>query len=541
MPSTPTTKSQVQAYRFVLRRMQSALVRKDAVMLHDPMRTHSRATIVGVVLSALAMVGFIIVGFFKPAPKPPDSGIVIGEPSGSVYVVAENPKKLIPTFNLASARLMLMASQQGGEGGQAAAAGSGGQAAEPEVVPDDQLKDIPRGRLQGIPNGPELLPAEDQLISTDWAVCDQIDINRDLPSGVARDSAETTTTVFAGLKDLGRELTQNQALLVVAEDGKHHLIYRQGTDENQPNANAVRAEVDMEDASVRRALELDPAMARRISMGLLNAIPAVGELKAPTVPGAGETPDGFDVDGLPVGAVFAIERSNSTEYYVITRSGTQPITQAVADMIRFSNTQGGGESVERVSPDVLTNVPSVGRNDPAYLDVDYYPPSVPTVLDPLKFPVGCLGWSVKGTGPQQDAYTAVYVGSELPGPKDAQGKPQLIDIGSPSPDNWKIDSFYMRPGFAAAVRSATTKETFGRGNIQLISDRGMRYGIPNTDIATGLGLNRLDPAPESIIKLLPVGASLNTQDVMRTFDAVPVDPNAGSFQQDGAAGTTGGN
>ncbi|MFD1052463.1 type VII secretion protein EccB, partial [Kibdelosporangium lantanae] len=53
MPSTPTTKSQVQAYRFVLRRMQSALVRKDAVMLHDPMRTHSRATIVGVCLGVL--------------------------------------------------------------------------------------------------------------------------------------------------------------------------------------------------------------------------------------------------------------------------------------------------------------------------------------------------------------------------------------------------------------------------------------------------------------------------------------------------------
>ena len=48
MPSTPTTKSQVQAYRFVLRRMQSALVRKDAVMLHEPMRMHTRATIAGV-------------------------------------------------------------------------------------------------------------------------------------------------------------------------------------------------------------------------------------------------------------------------------------------------------------------------------------------------------------------------------------------------------------------------------------------------------------------------------------------------------------
>ena len=36
MAATPTTKSQVQAYRFVLRRMEHALVRKDAVMLHDP-------------------------------------------------------------------------------------------------------------------------------------------------------------------------------------------------------------------------------------------------------------------------------------------------------------------------------------------------------------------------------------------------------------------------------------------------------------------------------------------------------------------------
>lgn len=540
MPSTPTTKSQVQAYRFVLRRMQSALVRKDAVMLHDPMRTHSRATVVGVVLSALAMVGFIVVGFFKSAPKPPDSGIVIGEPSGSVYVVTDNPRKLIPTFNLASARLMIMASQQG-EGGGQAPTGAGGEAVEPDVVPDDQLKDIPRGRLQGIPNGPELLPTEDQLISTDWAVCDQLEINRNLPTDLARGSAETKTTVFAGLKDLGRELTHNQALLALSEDGKHHLIYRQGTDENQPNANAVRAEVNMDDPSVRRALELDKSLARRISMGLMNAIPAVGELRAPTVPGAGETPNGFDVEGLPVGAVFAIERSNGTEYYVITRSGAQLITQAVADMIRFNNTEGAGDSVERVSPDVLTNVPNVGKNDPNYLDVDYYPPAVPTVLDPLKFNVGCLGWSVKGTGDQRDAFTAVYVGAELPGPKNDQGEPQVVDVGSPSPDNWKIDSFYMRPGFAAAVRSATTKDTFGRGNIQLISDRGMRYGIPSVAIASGLGMNRLDPAPESIIKLLPVGASLNTQDVMRTFDAVPVDPAAGSFQQEDSAEAAGSN
>src|ERR1700716_2217040 len=100
MPSTPTTKSQVQAYQFVLRRMQSALVRRDSVMLNDPMRTHSRATIVGFILGALGMIAFVVWGLLSPQPTVPDAGkIVIGEQSGTVYVVMGNPKKLYPTFN----------------------------------------------------------------------------------------------------------------------------------------------------------------------------------------------------------------------------------------------------------------------------------------------------------------------------------------------------------------------------------------------------------------------------------------------------------
>src|SRR5688500_16155457 len=113
MPSTPTTKSQVQAYQFVLRRMQSALVRRDAVLLNDPLRTHSRATIARVVLAAVGVLIFVIWGLLSPMPAVPDAGkIVIGEQSGTVYVVVGNPKRLIPTFNLASARLLLIAQQK---------------------------------------------------------------------------------------------------------------------------------------------------------------------------------------------------------------------------------------------------------------------------------------------------------------------------------------------------------------------------------------------------------------------------------------------
>src|SRR3954470_13688820 len=130
MPSTPTTKSQVQAYQFVLRRMQSALVRRDAVMLHDPMRTHTRATIVGVVLGGLGMIVFVVWGLLSPAPSVPDAGnIVIGEQSGTVYVVTGNPKRLIPTFNPGWAGLLRLAQKKQSSGGTGAPAAPAAPAA----------------------------------------------------------------------------------------------------------------------------------------------------------------------------------------------------------------------------------------------------------------------------------------------------------------------------------------------------------------------------------------------------------------------------
>ncbi|CAM2866227.1 type VII secretion protein EccB [Saccharomonospora xinjiangensis] len=543
MPSTPTTKSQVQAYQFVLRRMQSALVRKDAVMLHDPMRTHSRATIVGVVLSCLGMLGFIIVGFFKPDPKAPDSGIVIGQESGTVYVVAGNPKKLIPTFNLASARLILMSqsqSQNQGEGQGSGQAGGAAAVAAPQVVSDEQLKNIPKGRLQGIPGGPDLLPSESQLISTNWGVCDQINVDRSLTDPVARNRAVTETTVLAGVKNLGRELAEQQALLVSADDGKHYLVYRQKTDANKLNANTVRAEVDLTQSEVVSALEINQNLTRKISTGLLNAIPSVGTLNPPTIPGAGQQAN-FDAGDLKVGAVFKTELTESTNFYVVLQGGVQRISQAVADMILYSQAVNDG-GASTVSPDVLQGMPQLNEGDAGYLDVEHYPDTVPTVLDPMQHPVACLGWNIRGEGAQRDAFTSVYIASVLPTPKNQDGSPQVVKIGTPSPDNLKIDNFYMQPGFAAAVQSATTKDTFGRGSIQLVSDRGVRYGVPNRDIAQGLGLTKLDPAPEAILKLLPTGPSLNLQDAQRTYDTVPVDQQAGTvIEPDGQAASQGGN
>ncbi|MDT8909701.1 type VII secretion protein EccB [Amycolatopsis sp. PS_44_ISF1] len=533
MPSTPTTKSQVQAYKFVLRRMQSALVRRDAVMLHDPMRTHSRATVAGVVLGVLGAVVFVLVALLSPSPVvPPADNIVIGEQSGTVYVVSGNPIKLTPTFNLASARLILMAQKknasQGQGQGQAPAAGAPQPAAElksPTVVSDEQLKNIPRTKLTGIPDGPQLLPDASQRISANWAVCDQVQLDPQLPQP---DIGKTATTVVAGVANVGAELQPSQSLLAAADNGKTYLVYRLPASQSRPYANTVKAEVSMDATDpAHSALQL-PSRARKASQAFLNAIPEVGRLVAPAIAGQGTKPSA-DFDGLTVGDVFQTSPAgHEAEFWLITPTGIEKVTPAVADIIRVAR-NGDSGVIRTLGLDRTKITQQLQPSDPGYIKVDDFPARVPTVLDATQgSPVACLGWSLSAD--KSSAHTSVYVGRDLPVDKNADGSSKVLPVSSTGPNGLPITGFYMQPGFGAVVQSATeSPATFGKGPIQLISDRGIRYGVPDAATADGLGLGDRLPAPEAIIGLLPTGASLNTQNVLKQFDSVPIDPNAGAF------------
>jgi len=137
--------------------------------------------------------------------------------------------------------------------------------------------------------------------------------------------------------------------------------------------------------------------------------------------------------------------------------------------------------------------------------------------------------SLVGSGPDQDGHTSVYVDTQLPGQKSAGEKFTPMTVTTPGPNRVPLNGFYLKPGFAAVVQSATGKASFGKGAIQLISDRGVRYSVPDAQTADAIGMNNRQPAPESIIGLLPTGASLNTQDVLRQFDSVPIDPSVGTY------------
>ncbi|MDQ3403793.1 MAG: type VII secretion protein EccB [Actinomycetota bacterium] len=526
MPSTPTTKSQVQAYRFVLRRMQSALVRKDAVMLHDPMRTHSRATVVGICLAAVGIIGFLIWGLLSPAPKPPnEDGIIIARPSGAVYVLLNNTEKgkvLVPTFNLASARLLLLArsnpdaQQPGSQTEEGEGGAPTGKPAAPKVIPDDKLVDIPRERLTGIQDGPQLLPEEAQRISSDWAVCDEYKLDDSLVDQAAEDKIETT--VAGGVSELGPELAPGEALLVQAPDDKVYLVYRTPATANIKNANTVRALVDMGNERIKAALNLRDDAVRKITTGLLNAIPEAPALTAPLVPGRGG-PTEIDINGLPVGAVVQIERAGGVSYFVILQQGVQEIKKTTADLIRFEST-AGGESITKVRPDQIPGA-KVLRDA---IDESTFPQVVPEALNPANYPVACLGWNVVGEGQNAQEHTDVHVGKQLPFPRTANGRTQSVKISTPSADGQRLDFFYMQPGKAAVVRGATSERDFATGPIYLISDRGVKFGVPDARTAAALGLSNQKPAPDAIVRLLPNGASLNTRDVVQTYDSVPIMP-----------------
>jgi type VII secretion protein EccB len=526
MPSTPTTKSQVQAYRFVLRRMQSALVRKDAVMLHDPMRTHSRATIVGVCLAALGLLGFLIWGILSPKPQAPNKdGIVIGKPSGQVYVLIAQPdKKLVPVFNMASARLLLMAQQQRGQDGesqQAANQPSGNvEVVAPTVVDDNELRDIPKGRKVGIADGPDLLPSADQRIESRWTVCDQYMLDPNLPDPAKDDDVETT--VIAGVKELGPELKQNESLLVRAPNGKTYLVYRTPGTANLPNTSAVRAEVDIADEGVAAALKLEGVEPRVITTGMLNAIPEKAALKVPPIVGR-ETDSNIDL-GNPelrkVGSVFEVERAGGvTETYVLLKNGIEEVKRSTANLIRYYR-ELGGERIAAVNPAVISSVDQLSE-----IEDSTFPERDTEVLDPENFPVACLGWSYSDEGGNPEEFTSVHIGKQLPGIKlDSNDQPQTVAISSPNADGVRIDHFYMPPGRGAVVRQATSTQDFQRGQITLISDRGVKYGVPDSRTAQGLGLGDQKPAPRAIIQLLPDGASLSVKDVEQSYDSTPIGP-----------------
>ncbi|MFF2552647.1 type VII secretion protein EccB [Nocardia sp. NPDC058058] len=511
MPAQLTTRAQVNGYRFLLRRLDHALVRRDVRMLHDPMRAQFRSLLSGAILSLLVVAGCAILAFIRPQGSIGDANIVVGKDSGALYVVIKDPNDktkmtLSPVLNLASARLL------------------SGSAEAPKSVKDSKLSSVPRGPILGIPGAPAALPGSNQGNRSQWTLCDNVQVSA---GGGTASAVGATTTAIAGGLELNQRIKQadsGSALLVrsvaTKDNGetvqKDYLIY-----------DGKRAEVDLSDATVLRALNLTAARPRPISTGLLGAATEVPQLTPPKIPNAGDSGPGR-LNGIPVGGVIrvaALGSSDKSELYVVLSDGVQPISAFTSDVIRAANSQGM-DDIKSVPPDFI-----VGLNHPANpLPVASFPVVAPKIIAAEDNPYACITWSKnKATdakdadateGPTDRAVTSLLVGTRLPLPDSASPVHMATADGTGN----RIDFVYIPPSTGEFVRTIGIEPgSKRRDSLFYVADNGIRYAIPDVATAQKLGLGdtpRL--APWEIVGQLVPGPALNPTAALTSYDSMTV-------------------
>jgi hypothetical protein len=214
--------------------------------------------------------------------------------------------------------------------------------------------------------------------------------------------------------------------------------------------------------------------------------------------------------------------------------GLQEVSQAVAQIVQYEH---GQSTFIHVPGTQISNIKPVTD-----LNVSTYPVNTPkAITDDSLNPVACLGWSADTSNPNKPLVrTRVTLDTKLELPNNPNN-PNVamlpVPIGQPSPSGQKVDAFFMDPSHQSiAVHAATNANEFTSGPIYIVSGRGVKYSVSDETTAQGLGIanggnaDGLSAAPESILQLLPSSAeTLSTENVLRTFDSVPVQSNAGYY------------
>ncbi|MGZ8178600.1 type VII secretion protein EccB [Williamsia sp. SKLECPSW1] len=455
-----TTKSQVSGYRFLLRRLEHALVRRDVRMIHDPMGAHVKAIIVGTVLMLLVLGGAVAFSIFKPQGSVGDSKILISKQSGQLYVLIDD--QLRPVLNLASARLAV------------------GDSAAPNSVSDSVLAGYRRGPQIGIPGAPSNLAARTAPGLSEWSLCDRLDEPRDT-------RARPTVGVVAGAPadDGARALGADDALFVRNGDA-YFLIYRN-----------TRAAIDPSDSIVRQTLGLQDATPRSASAALLDAIPPSRAITEPTISGFGGASQ-FGLNGARIGSIVSVSSLDATQgqdqLFVVLSDGVQQISPLVGDLIRAKENISA-QPIE-VSQGQIAGVPRVQD-----LPVDGFPETAPRIVDGTSTTTLCFRWARDG---DEKARLATTLDGDFP----VSDPKRMVPTVGASTSGVSADLAYIPPGRGYYVRSTGVEPDSSRsGTDFFISDTGVRYGVP-AGSAQPLGLSDPLPAPYAIIGLLPPGPAL---------------------------------
>ncbi|MGE2737410.1 type VII secretion protein EccB [Mycolicibacterium vaccae] len=483
-----TTKVQVSGWRFLLRRVEHAIVRRDTRMFDDPLQFYSRAVTAGIVVAVLICLGAALLAYFKPLGKRGGDTLIVDRATNQLYVVLPDSGQLRPVYNLTSARLIL------------------GSAGTPSAVKSEELDRMPKGQTLGIPGAPYATPVG-ATPESQWSLCDTVvkpeSVAPQVDSSVLITPLALDTSVGAMRPEQGMLVRFEQQDWLVTAAGRHAI--------------------DLSDRAVTSAVGI-PVTARSapISQGLFNALPDAGPWRLPAVAAAGSP----NTVGLPpelvVGSVFKTVTETDQQHYVVLPEGVAKVNDTTAAALRATASHGlvAPPSME---PSAVARIPERVYESPL-------PDSAMTMLARQDTPTLCWSW-MREAGDQAPK-TTVIAGRRLPLPTTARGH----GIDQITGDN----TVYVDGG--QYVRLQSPDPDHGE-SLYYIDPQGVRYGLPDEDTAADLGLSAPRTAPWQVVGLLVDGPVLSKDAALVEHDTLPPNPFPRRVDGDGAvpAGvTTGG-
>ena len=464
-----TTKVQVSGWRFLLRRVEHAIVRRDTRMFDDPLQFYSRAVSAGIVIAVVICLGAALLAYFKPLGKRGSDTLLVDRTTNQLYVVIPGTDQLRPVYNLTSARLVL------------------GNAGTPVAVKSDELDRMHKGQPIGIPGAPYATPLGGA--NSTWTLCDTVT----KPESVAPD-IETSVVVQPLYLDSSVGPMRPDEGLLVSYENDNWLVTETG-----------RHAIDLSDRAVTSAVGIPvTSKATPISEGVFNALPNAGPLRLPAIARFGEP----NTVGLPpnlvIGSVFKALTEDGEQHFVVLPDGVARINGTTAAALRATNSFG------------LVTPPSVEASTVAKIAEQVYGSPLPD--EPLEIllreDAPTLCWSWQREPGDQAPKTTVIAGRHLP--------------IAPSAMNTGIDQIgrdarvYIDGG--KYIRLQSPDPRYGE-TLYYIDPQGVRYGLPDEETGSTIGLSAPVTAPWQVISLLVDGPVLSKQAALIEHDTLPPNPN----------------
>ena len=468
-----TRRDQLQAYRFVTRRVMAALLHGEPDTPESPMRKLVVATFSGVMVAVLAVAAFGVWGLLKPgggAQSIEDPGtLLIEKETGTRYVFNQQDHMLHPMLNYTSARLYLNS-----------------DTITERTVSRESLSRYRRGVTLGIPGAPESLPDAGSLVSRPWSVCSRMERSA---SGTPR----STVTLLAGRDPGGTGIGQNEAVVVRAGVDQYWVIWH--------NQRLLADQTTIKVFTVAQEPPVGPAW--------LNSLPAGPDFKPPHLAGLGD-PASFQLNGVTplVGQVFTADIvSGGKKYYVALTDGLAPVWET---------------EVALMFGDPSTRTAYPGKN-PTAIPVD--PASANTHLSPTSVSNSALPHTLPTPATLSDGDSTTLCAT-YPDPKNKPNQIRVTQVGNiptlsdrnsgavgTATDTGSVDQVILPPGEGALVGLVPGPDQLDRvQTYYLVTEQGQRFPFRSPELVARLGYDTGSAVPlqSNLLGLIPDGPILDT-------------------------------